>query len=261
MNAAVEQASYTPIFNWDAPRDRRVLLGGLIVASAILHALCFYVFQIVYPPTVALLPAPARVSVINASTEEGRLLLQWIAAEDPALASTTVRPPDAPQLAPPAAVHVPSFVGRAPQLQDPPPYEPDLSVRSPQPPGPVPTPRHAAPAPAPVAPTTITITAAGAEGESCGVLEIGQLQFTTSSREPPVAAQFRVAVDPHGVVRHCFVERSSGDASLDDQARQQLLRARFPAAADRAALSWFTATIHWGSDVPAPAPPPAAAAP
>jgi hypothetical protein len=256
MNTAAEQSSYTPIFNWEAARDRKLLLGGLIVASAILHALCFYIFQIIYPPTVALLPPPARVSVINGSTEEGKLLLQWIEAEDPALASSTVRPPDAQQLTPPAAEHVPSFVGRQPQLKEPPPYRADVRVPSAQPPGPVPIPRRTAPTPAPVAPTTVTFSAAA--GESLHEFEIPQLQFTTTRRETPEAAQFRLAIGPHGEVRHCFVERSSGDAALDEQARHQLLLARFPATENRepkieSQLRWFTATIHWGSDIAAPA--------
>ena len=54
-----------------------------------LHALCFYAFQIIYPPAVALLPPPGRVTVIAPNTQEERVLLRWLEAEDPALASTT----------------------------------------------------------------------------------------------------------------------------------------------------------------------------
>ena len=51
--------------------------------------LCFYAFQIIYPPAVALLPPPGRVTMIAPNTHEERVLLQWLEAEDPAIASTT----------------------------------------------------------------------------------------------------------------------------------------------------------------------------
>ena len=102
MRPATPAIEYTPIFNWSPARSRKVSIISFIAASAVLHALCFYIFQIIYPPTVALLPPPARVSIITPASEEGRLLLRWIEAEDPALSSTTQRPPDASSFARPA---------------------------------------------------------------------------------------------------------------------------------------------------------------
>ncbi len=86
------EAEFTPVFDWSPRRGRKLSLISFITASAVVHALCFYVFQVIYPPTVALLPPPARVTVISPNTDEGRLLLRWIEAEDPALSSTTQRP-------------------------------------------------------------------------------------------------------------------------------------------------------------------------
>ncbi len=62
-----------------------------------------------------------------------------------------------------------------------------------------------------------------------GAPEIPPLHFKASNEAPPDAAQFRVGISAHGVVRFCFLERSSGDPALDAQARQHLLLCRFPA--------------------------------
>ena len=247
---------FAPVFDWTPPRNRNVSLISFIAGSTILHALCFYVFQIIYPPTVALLPPPARVNVITAATEEGRLLLRWIEAEDPALSSTTQRPPDAPAVDLPKPVHVPSYVNRQPALKEPPPYQPDLRVPSPQPPGPVPMSRPS-PAGTPAVVATMLTFA-----DDLGAPELPPLHFTTSSKEPPQAARFRIAIGERGDVRHCFVESSSGDAALDGQARSFVLQTRFPSAATRAqsakdGLHWTTAIVEWGNDVVVPQPTPA----
>ncbi|MEP7078228.1 MAG: hypothetical protein ABI795_04300, partial [Chthoniobacterales bacterium] len=68
----------TTVFRWDSPDRRRWGLALFIATSVALHAICFYVFQITYPPTVALLPPPARVNLITPATEEGRVLLRWV---------------------------------------------------------------------------------------------------------------------------------------------------------------------------------------
>ncbi|MBA2270731.1 MAG: hypothetical protein H0W20_09060 [Chthoniobacterales bacterium] len=245
------EAEFTPVFDWSPRRGRKLSLISFITASAVVHALCFYVFQVIYPPTVALLPPPARVTVISPNTDEGRLLLRWIEAEDPALSSTTQRPPEAPAPAPPRPAHVPSYAGRVPPLKELPPLEPDLSVPSAQPPGPVPISRAAPTATGGVVPTTLTF--ADAAGR-VGAPHIPPLQFTTSSKEPPQAAQFRVGIGERGHVQHCFIESSSGDPALDAQARSHIVRARFPAISSQQSavsntLLWTTATIEWGNDI------------
>lgn len=77
------------VFRWEKPGRGKWTLSGFLLGSLFLHALGFYLFQIVYPPAVALLPPPGRVSLISPDTDEGRQLLRWLEAEDPALASTT----------------------------------------------------------------------------------------------------------------------------------------------------------------------------
>ena len=235
-----------------------LLLAALLAIIAGVFAFRSRRTTIIYPPTVALLPPPARVNVITPATEEGRLLLRWIEAEDPALSSTTQRPPDAAVVDLPKPAHIPSYVNRQPALKEPPPYQPDLRVPSPQPPGPVPMSR-----PSPAAAPGVVATTLGFAGE-LGAAELPRLQFTTSSKEPPQAARFRIAISERGDVRHCFVESSSGDAALDEQARDYILQARFPAVATRQSqlangLLWTTATVEWGNDMttsPASAPKP-----
>jgi hypothetical protein len=245
------EANLGLVFAWDQPRSRRLALTGFLSASIVLHALCFYAFQIVYPPAVALLPPPGRVTVIAPNTEEGRVLLNWLEAEDPALASTTQPPADRKSLAMPTMQHAPSYLMRQPALKEMPPSPPDLAVPSAQPPAPV------RPLPAPVqlatkiAPTTLRLSP---ELEAIGALQGQDMKFTVAGHESPQAAQFRVAVDKHGAVRYCFVGRSSGDAALDEQARKHLALCRFsaqgnPKSETQNDFVWGTVTFDWGNDL------------
>ncbi|MFN2508467.1 MAG: hypothetical protein ABR589_06805 [Chthoniobacterales bacterium] len=221
---------FAPVFDWDPPRGRKLSILGFIAASAGLHALCFYLFQIIYPPTVALLPPPARVHLITPDSEDGRLLLRWIEAEDPALSSTTQPPPDTASFVPPRANHVPSYRVRQPALKEAPPYQPDLRVPSARPPAPVFLPRAPTPAGAATTPSRLTFSP---DAAPLGEAVIPPLQFTSPNREPPQTAEFRVAIGAKGEVRHCFVQNSSGDAALDEQARRHILLCRFPEIANR----------------------------
>ncbi|PYK19249.1 MAG: hypothetical protein DME56_10710, partial [Verrucomicrobia bacterium] len=81
------------LFSWDSPRQQKAVFAIFVVMSLVGHAFCFYVFQIAYPTPVALLPPPAGVTFIVPDSEQGRTLLRWIDAEDPALAFTTHAPP------------------------------------------------------------------------------------------------------------------------------------------------------------------------
>lgn len=252
MKSAAPAVEYAPIFDWSQPRSRRVSLISFVAASAVLHALCFYLFQIIYPPTVALLPPPARVSVITPASEEGRVLLRWIEAEDPALTSTSQRASEAASLALPKIEHVPSYVSRQPALRKLPPVQPDLSVPSSNPPAPVPLARASTPSAAPATPTEIKFAEeAGALGKPI----LPPPQFKASSKEPPQAAEFRLAINALGEVRYCFLKNSSGDPQLDGQAARNLLQVRFPemkTSPTEDALLWTTAIFEWGNDLATP---------
>ena len=128
MSAPLAFGDLSLVFTWEEPRRRRLALTGFLVGSIVLHALCFYAFQIIYPPAVALLPPPGRVTVIAPNTEEGRGLLRWLEAEDPALASTTQLPADGKSLAMPTIQHAPSYLMRQPALREMPPAPPDPPI-------------------------------------------------------------------------------------------------------------------------------------
>src|SRR6266498_4045013 len=152
---ASETAAEALLFSWEPPRRRQLALAAFMALSLTAHALCFYVFQIVYPPTVSLLPPPARVGVITSSSEEGRTLLRWLDAEDPALAFTTQRPPEERLRAFPKVEHVPSYLAVEPALKEIPPQVTNLGIPDSQPPGAAPF-GHRQPQPA-IGPTTTSV--------------------------------------------------------------------------------------------------------
>ncbi len=255
MNASFSaSAAESLLFSWEPPRRRKVAIIAFLTISLIAHALCFYVFQIVYPPTVALLPPPARVSVIAPDSEEGRTLLRWIDAEDPALAFTTQRPPEARLRVLPAVEHIPSYRAAEPALKEVPPLALDLRIPSAQPLGAVPfVHREAAPAFGPAA-TSVSFSK---ELDTFGTPTLPKPSFAASNDEPPQTVRFRVAVSGNGEIRYSFPLNSSGDPALDEQARRYLVLGRFSQSlittekADRS-LAWGIATVEWGNDVTRP---------
>lgn len=240
------------LFHWERPRRRRLAIAGFLAGSVALHALCFYIFQVIYPPAISLLPPPARVSVIAPTSEESRTFLNWLAAEDPALASQTQRPADAPAFRLPKLAHVPSYVTVPPRLKELPPLPAKHFEPAAMPPGPVPVETAAASSASLVAPTTVAFSEALRDRP---VSRPG-VTFRAALRDAPQNARFRVAVDAAGVVRYCLLEQSSGDAALDEQARHYLALCRFGAATGaRVAgqeLTWETASFDFGNDLELP---------
>jgi hypothetical protein len=262
MNAPAAETAPAPLlFSWEPPRQRRRAIIAFLFLSLLGHAFCFYVFQIVYPPTVALLPPPAHVSLIPANSDEGRTLLRWIDAEDPALVFATQRPREARLRALPKTNHVPSYLTSAPALKPVPPAIVDLRTPSSQPPGPVPTARE----PAPPFVATATTVLFSDELAGFGPPNLPPPAFAASTNEPPQAIRFRIALSELGEVRYSFALNSSGDPALDEQARRYLMLCRFPARASSAKVAtaaesttngpasqplvWGIATVEFGNDV------------
>jgi len=253
MNAPTAAANDL-VFGWEKPGRGKWTLSGFLLASLVLHAFGFYLFQIVYPPAVALLPPPGRVSLIAPDTDEGRQLLRWLEAEDPALASTTQLAPDAKALVLPTIQHAPSYLGRQPALKDLPPAPPALRIPSARPPAPIEKPSFPAAIVTKPVPTAIRFSP---ELDSLIPPQTPELKFTASTREAPEPARFLIAVNEKGEVRHCFLQSSSGDPGLDEQARKYLALTRFPAIRNSpsstvASLTWGAATLAWGNDVTPP---------
>lgn len=261
MSSGASEIVIEPLlFSWDSSRQQKAVLAIFVVMSLVGHAFCFYVFQIVYPTPVALLPPPAGVTFITPASEQGRTLLRWIDAEDPALAFTTHPPPRTRVDAVSKAENVPSYFALDPPLKKIPAFTPDLRIPSSRPPSAVPTlPRKAVPAGA----TGRTYISFSKELNQFGVANIPQSRFAASHEETPETLQFRIAVSDLGEIRYCFPINSSGDPALDEQGRLQLVRRRFSPSritSDRpgSSLVWGTATIQWGSDVARPLKAPAA---
>jgi len=250
-NAASEIAAEPLLFGWDSARRRRTTLVTFLVLSLMAHALCFYVFQIVYPPPVALLPPPGRVTFIAPYTEEGRSLLRWIDAEDPAVAFTTDPAPGARLGALPRTEHLPSYSTVEPALKELPPLKLDLRIPSSRPPSAVKSISRTTASPRGA---SITYISFSKELDEFGAPIVPQSGFETSNEETPETVRFRVAVNDLGEIRYCLPANSSGDPALDEQARLQVIRTRFVQtrqtdAKPGSSLVWGVATIQWGSDV------------
>jgi TonB family protein len=242
------------VFAWDQPGRRKWTIAGFLFGSFLFHAFCFYIFQIIYPPAVALLPPPGRVSLIAPNSEEGRVLLRWLEAEDPSLASTTQRPTDGRPLPLPTIQHAPSYLTREPALKEIPAAPSDLRLPSAQPPVAVERPRPQIVGAPKIVPTALRFSP---ELEALGSIQSPELKFTASGHESPEVAQFRIAVNELGEVRSCFLEKSSGDAALNEQARKYLALCRFspirnPQSAIRNDLTWGLVTVEWGNDIVLP---------
>ena len=250
-NVAFELAADPLLFSWDSPRRRKTMLAAFLVLSLLAHALCFYLFQIVYPTPVALLPPPARVTFIAPDSEEGRTLLRWIDAEDPAVAFTTHPAPGARLGALPRTEHLPSYSAVGPMLKELPMLKPDLRIPSSFPPGAV---HLGSRKPVSTRGSARTYISFSKELDQFGAPSLPKSEFTASNEDTPEALRFRVAVNDLGEIRYCFPINSSGDPALDEQARLQVVRSRFPQnrqTSDKpdSVLVWGMATVQWGSDI------------
>ena len=241
------------VFSWAPPRKRRRALIVFLILSLLLHAFCFYVFQIVYPPTVALMPPPARVTLISPDDPESLALLRWVEAEDPALTTTTQRLPEIKSLALPPVQHRPSYASHQPKLKTLPPLLPDLSIPSSAAIGPVRLPRMKANASGLGLARKTTANFADLPA-ALGEPVFADFKFRLTRPDAPANARFRVAIDERGAIRFCFLIESSDDPALDEQARNFLQLCRLKTKEDSpltngSALFWTTATILWGNDL------------
>jgi hypothetical protein len=241
------------VFSWAPPRKRRRALIVFLILSLLLHALCFYIFQIVYPPTVALMPPPARVILISPDDPESLALLRWVEAEDPALTTTTQRLSETKSLVLPLVQHRPFYASHQPKLKIHPPLMPDLSIPSSAVIGPVRLPQMKVNASAPGLARKTTANFADLPS-ALGDPIFADFRFRLTRPDAPANARFRVAIDERGTIRFSFLIESSGDPALDEQARTFLQLCRLKTkenspGTNGTALFWTTATILWGNDL------------
>jgi hypothetical protein len=253
----------TPLlFEWAPPKGEKFLITAFLIGSLFVHGLAFYMFRIIYPASIAVLPPSARLTFIGPNSEDGRTLLRWIEAEDPALASATVRPPEAKLRALPRLAHVPSYLIQEPKLKNVPPPNTAPTTADAFPPGPAPILRQSEP-PWPKSGTRAFVSD---ELQLFGELKVEPARFSSSTAEAPENARFRIAVDRSGAIHYCFKMNSSGDTKLDEQARLWLVRGLFANnggnnSVDDEKLSWGVVTIEWGNDIILPKNPTSPATP
>ena len=214
------------VFHWPVAHPIRLLLPGLIQLALFVHALAAYLVRSAPAPRAALAPWPAKVSVIPAEEAPGLLLL---AARDPSWLDPgryrdrlvpsprhertvlALKPAPPPLLAAPRASARGQWVPALPPLSMKPWFEADT--------GKLPPP---------------SFLAAGARFESgdAGVTEdvLARLRAVAPDRPPGRATELLVVLAPTGDVRHAWVLRGSGDASLDLAAQRAVQRARFAPA-------------------------------
>ena len=239
------------VFSWAPPRKRRSTLIVFLILSLLLHALCFYIFQIVYPPTVALMPPPARVTLISPDDPESLALLRWVEAEDPALTTTTQRLSETKSPILPPVQHRPFYAGHQPTLKTLPSVMPDLSIPSSAAVGPVRPPQMKGNTTGFMR-KTMAIFADPPPG--LGDPVFADFKFRLIRPDAPANARFRVAIDGAGAIRFCFLIESSGDPALDEQGRNFLQLCRFKTKenappTNATGLFWTTTTILWGNDL------------
>lgn len=251
MKASATSPALT--FEWPRREGFPVVLLGCVAISLVAHVATFFVFQVTEPPGSTIARAAPQVSVLTPSSPEKIALLRWIDAQDPALAATAASAPP------------PALLATA--------YRPSYATMRTAPLGPVETPvavpfptardpfeiiaragsRPAPPAAATTAPPT-TIAFAEPLARRAPATP-PPLVPQTRANEPIEPARFLIGVTARGEVRFAFLQDSSGQPALDEQAAAHLQRLVF--APDEAPITWASATVIWGAEAYGEKPPPA----
>src|SRR4030095_9141296 len=140
-------------------------------------------------------------------------------AEDPALATTTQRTPEAKSFVLPSIEHRPFYATHQPKLRTLPPLAPDLSIPSSAAVGPVRPPQMKGNT------TGFTRKTMALFADLPSVLGdpiFADFKFRLTRPDAPANARFRVAIDGGGAIRFCFLIESSGDSAHGDEARNCL---------------------------------------
>ncbi len=237
-------------FSWPDSRHVELALPGFIALSLFLHALTFYIFQIGYPPSVHVAPPPAQVSLLAATTPENEALLRWIAAEDPASAAM------APEVAPENLLDVPYHPSFA-EIRAQPKLAPEPKANFSYPPALPPLAMIESALPRPSAATSAPVR------QQTAIDFSDNLEHRVVTKSPAFAihshaaelqaARFLVGVSDRGQVRYVFLQSSSGDKLVDEQAEKALCQMEF-AHVDEP-LTWSMATFSWGASVLEKVPP------
>jgi len=243
---AAQVGQYRLVFRWPE-RTASLLIPALFVLSVAVHALAFYIFQVVYPPAVTSAPPRAQVTLLTAETPQGAALLRWVQAQDPATVASI-------QEITPAGLgeirYTPSYAtAPTPLKEEEPPPEP-IGL------------------PSAYSLLNINNSKAAAAGTLSRSSVISSLSFseTLRARESAASPQpleinakssanlrptvFLVGIGDRGEVRYCFLQESSADRAMDEQGENLLRQHTF--SHSESALEWGFATFTWGAEAYAP---------
>ena len=236
-------------FDWPRREGFPFLLFGCVAASLFAHAATFFLFQVADPLRTSIPPSAPQVSVLTPSSPEAIALLHWIDAQDPALvaAANSVTPPGVFDVAyRPSYEKMPVPLGPVEQpdaIAFPPARDPLSIIRSAEA-RPLPPPAVSAPHP-----TTVLFSSALADRAP---VPLPPLILKTRTAAPVEPTCQLIGVTGHGEVRFVFLQNSSGNPALDEQAAAHLQTLVF--ATSEAPITWATATVTWGDDAYAPIP-------
>jgi len=221
------------VFRWPE-RSSSLLLPAFFALAVAVHAMAFYLFQVVYPPTASIAPPPAHVTLLTPATAENRALLSWLEHQAP-------RPVVIPGEPSPGIAYTPSY-----RTGGPPPRSTiaEVATALPWPSGLPPASRRSAPA----EPTRPGIASTLRVSESlrpraASLPATVALAPEQGSRLPTV---YLAAVTAEGEISHLFLQSGSGDPALDDAAGKYL-RTLSLLKAPGAPLLWGTVTLVWGA--------------
>lgn len=229
------------LFDWPGRHNLNVVLPVTVLLAVILHVGVFFVFSIVYPVTESAGPEPAEVFFpLPGSSDEARLKA-IVPLNDPTLFAPGR---GGTEEGLPFGAYRPTF-DSADLRPEALPVSPKEEVTPVVAGGPVVVPRERGPRRAVPSPST-RIVVSPSLGATAVELPAGT-GFFTDGRTVPEPARFLVAVRPDGTVSNRFLQVSSGNPDLDDEAAKVLARLEFPPAGE--GVRWGDVTFVWGGDI------------
>lgn len=238
-------------FDWPRREGFPFILLGCVIASLLAHAATFFLFQVNDPRGTSIPRTAPQVSVLTPSSPEAIALLHWIDAQDPALvaSASSVTPPGLFDIA-----YRPSYATmRTAPLA---PAETPVTVSFPSARDALAIITSTAPQPAvpPVAEQShLTTVRFSSTLDGRTPTAPPALVLQTRALEPAEPTRHLIGVTDRGEVRFLFLQDSSSQPALDDQAAAHLQSLRFPPS--EAPITWAIATVIWGDDAYAEKPP------
>jgi outer membrane biosynthesis protein TonB len=231
-------------FEWPRDGDFPFLLCGCVAASLAAHAAAFFLFRVADPPSAWIARPAPQVSVLTASSPEAIAALEWIAAQDPARTATAASVPPPGLL---EGTYRPSYAGIRAAPLDPaetpvvvpfPAVRDALAVISSTAAQPAPPPVHTAPQP-----TAVSFSESMSRRAPKSLPAFTAKTRSTTPIEP---TRYLIGVTANGEVRFVFLQSSSGNPALDQQAAAHLEDVVF--APDAAPITWASAVVTWGDE-------------